>query len=246
MNFQVNAITTDCHYFVGYYYYTCSMRNTDVFNGERQMICNKVGQHFIDKTNKHVKFFEINRANVGLFPRNLENVFDGLIGIKMRKCELTQITENDLQPFINLKNLDLSHNKIKSLAADTFFNNPNLEKISLPFNEIEHIEPTAFSNLNKLRSLILYQNACKWMTGPLSKSSVELLIVKIKNKKCFSQEYANSSTITKLEPTLEHCPKIQQNGKEPKNLASKMTFSLPFLLNIFISMKITLAKFNTT
>jgi hypothetical protein len=60
--------------------------------------------------------------------------------------------------------LDLSENKIKSIAPDSFSGMTNLEELNLSWNEIAVIDEKLFSGLVKLRELKLEGNKIKWLS----------------------------------------------------------------------------------
>ena len=58
----------------------------------------------------------------------------------------------------HLSKLDLSFNKIRSIAPNTFDQLANLDTLILSFNSIQCIDQYSFSGLKKLRMLSLYGN----------------------------------------------------------------------------------------
>lgn len=217
INVQINAITIRC----GFYYgitgimtqslYECVVLNDYVLNGERQRIDYADGNHWKDRSNNDVKSIWFGSTSLKLFPKNLENVFQGLTLIGVQVCNLTEITKDDLKPFVNLEYLFFDNNNIKSLSFDTFLFNPKLEGIYLQNNQIEHIDPLTFSNLNKLRGLFLDGNNCTWMTNAENRTSVEQLIAKIENRgECSS----NKNVTTPEEPISENFTNCQRENEQ--------------------------------
>ncbi|KAG5667766.1 hypothetical protein PVAND_015736 [Polypedilum vanderplanki] len=146
-----------------------------------------------EKTDDDVKFFDIeNVDNLKYFPRNLGNVFKNLELIFILRSNLIEITSEDLKPFPKLKFLRLHGNSIEIIREDLFIHNPELEAFSLDDNKIIHIDPKTLSHLNKLRSVGLSDNICKFNKSNAETRSEVLEVVKeIEQGKCQSPNLIN-------------------------------------------------------
>jgi Leucine-rich repeat (LRR) protein len=171
--------------------YTCVVRNSEIFNGDRVTIEAAEGAHESDKTDDDVNYIQIKSApNMNYFPANLENVFNNLEYIGMEHSKLRHITKSDLSPFTELKFLDLGFNELKVLHSDLFENNLKLKHIGLSYNKIAHIGPSTFSQLSELQVLFLNNNPpCPNLESSGSRSGVEEIIASIENRECFIEEY---------------------------------------------------------
>jgi Leucine-rich repeat (LRR) protein len=70
------------------------------------------------------------------------------------------IEENAFAELTDLRHLDLSQNKLKSLRKNVFQNNPKLYRIDLRDNQISAIEPQTFEDLNELKLVYARGNEC--------------------------------------------------------------------------------------
>ena len=66
-----------------------------------------------------------------------------------------------IKKLTNLKKLDLSFNKIRSIPSNIFETLNKLDTLIISFNHIKCIKKTSFSGLVKLRMLSLYGNEIK-------------------------------------------------------------------------------------
>lgn len=72
--------------------------------------------------------------------------------------ELTQITRNTFNGLGNLKELNISWNRLSSIQNDAFQMLHNLEELDLSANEINELNENTFNGLNNLKVLKLYSN----------------------------------------------------------------------------------------
>jgi hypothetical protein len=166
--------------------YQCEVKNKEVFNGKRVTIDRAEGTHLSQKTNDDVGYFYLNEApNINYFPENLHNVFKNLEYITAGNSKLRQITQNDLKHFPMLKYLYLAGNQLKTISADVFEYNLELEVVRLYSNQIAHIGPTTFTMLTKLRDLDLDPNTPCPLGNAQTRSAVEAMIAKVENYECF-------------------------------------------------------------
>jgi Leucine-rich repeat (LRR) protein len=70
------------------------------------------------------------------------------------------IEENAFAELIDLVELDLSQNKLRSLRKNVFQNNPKLYLIDLRDNQINAIEPQTFEDLDELKLVYASGNEC--------------------------------------------------------------------------------------
>ena len=84
---------------------------------------------------------------------------------------------NSFDSMINLKDLDLSYNKIKSIQNGLLRNLNNLEMLWLQVNEIDKIEINSFDSLIKLKELVLVWNKIKSIQNDLFRNLTNLEIL---------------------------------------------------------------------
>lgn len=79
--------------------------------------------------------------------------------INFERYELTSVEQLVQQnEFLNLKSIDLNHNKITRVQIQSFINLTNLKNLNLSFNKIEKIESNSFESLVNLEQLDLSNN----------------------------------------------------------------------------------------
>lgn len=128
------------------------------------------------------------------FPQGITKTFSNLLAIYMNDGFLSEIHQADLQPFSQLRYLDLFENLLEVIEADLFKFNEHLEVIWLSNNRIEHINPTVFDHLTKLNFLYLMDNVCI-QQSETNRTHVLKLIANVKEN-C-SNEKKFTSTTTK-------------------------------------------------
>ncbi|KAG5679646.1 hypothetical protein PVAND_009203 [Polypedilum vanderplanki] len=225
-----NTATIECKYFMydGYWeinesVYNCDVLNIGVFTGERVTIENVEGNHENGKTDDDVQIFYLRDANLNYFPRNLENVFKNLLLIGILNSNLIEITSEDLKPFPKLKYLRIWGNPIEVIREDLFIHNLAMEVIILYNNEINHIDPKAFSHLNKLRAVDLRHNVCKFDKDEANtKTEVLEIVKKIEQGQCLSPKYTTTENLLiSQNMQLKQQIEKQQEEQNVKKLAEE-------------------------
>lgn len=211
-NLQISAVDLQCDIYKGLWAYQteptntyCSVKNLQIFQGDRVFLDSVDGQSSNELANS---FYLQSPPNLIFFPQNLENIFPNLIGISISSSQLTEVTQNDLKVFSQLKYLWLPHNQIKYLRGDVFAYNTKLEVVVMYSNLIAHIDPTMFNNLSELRVLNLAKNECKSLTLTDTRLAVETQVKKIQNKECTTNQnngdvILKTTPPTTVEPTTE-------------------------------------------
>ncbi|KAG5667723.1 hypothetical protein PVAND_015694 [Polypedilum vanderplanki] len=185
-----SAEKLQCSFFEQYHFqpertfYQCSVKNTEIFSGNRVNIEEAEGEHYRGHSNNDVQAIVIRNApNMNLFPTDINKIFKNLEFILISNSSLKSITSDDLKGFPNLKILDLKYNQIETIHEDLFSHNPDLEIIHLYNNKISHVDKHAFSGLSKLRILILLKNVCKMGVAEL-KEDIPALVKTIEEGAC--------------------------------------------------------------
>lgn len=155
---------------------------------------------------------------MNFFPTNLSEKFKNLIAIRIRSCQLKEIHQNDLKPFINLIYLNLDINPIEILEEGLFDFNLHLEVIWFENNKIRSIGQTTFDKLNVLRDLDLSENKCV-SRRVSTKIGMKSFLDSLKNS-CFTPE-ATTTTMTTIETTSE-----ESNHKDHQNPKSGMIWMI--------------------
>lgn len=141
--------------------YGCGVLNTlSIASPDFRSISYINGTHKYDKNIQDVKAVFIKSKVVKYFPINLEQYFNDLEVIGIWFGRLKQIKQSDLEPFKNLKNLDLHYNDIEVLEKDLFKFNKELKAIFITHNRIRLVLPQDFENLQNLNYFVLHGNDC--------------------------------------------------------------------------------------
>jgi hypothetical protein len=102
----------------------------------------------------------VQQRDLEKFPKGLERHFHHLMGIDFEDCGITKISSDDLKPFKELLQINLSGNRLTELAHDLFQFNPKLKKIDFSGNSIMHIGHEIFKNLAHLNMVNMKDNSC--------------------------------------------------------------------------------------
>ncbi|CAH1733810.1 unnamed protein product [Chironomus riparius] len=139
--------------------YTCE--GTIRLDGDDENIRTVTNTHREQMRNADVRgLMIVQQRDLQKFPKGLERHFHHLIGIDFEDCGLTKISSDDLMPFKELLQINLSGNRLTELPNDLFQFNPKLKKIDLSGNLIMHVGLEIFNNLQHLTMINMHDNAC--------------------------------------------------------------------------------------
>uniref|UniRef100_T1KTD7 Ig-like domain-containing protein n=1 Tax=Tetranychus urticae TaxID=32264 RepID=T1KTD7_TETUR len=85
---------------------------------------------------------------------NLQRIF-------LRKASIEKIHKTAFFKLVQLIELDLAYNFLKSVPIDAFQHIPKLKILDLSFNQIEVLKDNSFHSLNNLKTLLLNDNRIK-------------------------------------------------------------------------------------
>lgn len=144
---------------------TCTINRSIIFSGKHLLTCN-IHQQAIDRRgifiappyNSSVEaFLVINNKNAVFFPENLSKIFPRLEVVIFTQSAMRSVN-NSFGYTQKLQILDLSRNKISSVAENSFVNLVNLTELHLSYNEIRNLSGYTFSALKNLKLLTLKGN----------------------------------------------------------------------------------------
>ncbi|KAL7011704.1 hypothetical protein ACKWTF_014392 [Chironomus riparius] len=139
--------------------YQCDVKNDlKIFNDKSAVISTIDGVHEGTKGNNDVIGFYANQKTIQVFPKNLEKFFKNLKALWIANCELKEIFQSDLRKFPKLAFILLPGNNIEVIEEGLFAYNPDLEIVGFVDNNLIHVDPNVFDNLNKL-SYFWFNNA---------------------------------------------------------------------------------------
>lgn len=143
--------------------------------------------------NDKVKALKFETHLMKFFPQGITKTFSNLLAIYMNDGVLSEIHQADLQPFPQLRYLDLFENQLEVIEADLFKFNEHLEVIWLSNNRIEHINPKVFDHLTKLNFLYLMDNVCI-QQSETNQTHVKKLIQNVKEKCSNEKKFTTTTT----------------------------------------------------
>jgi hypothetical protein len=158
-------------FFVGYFtFVSCHTHTYSKYNGEKYQI-KMNGTRF---ERPHMKFdpghlgsinasevhgIAFNEENVvNFFPTGIDEIFPQISRIVVENATLLMINREDLEPFTQLIEISLAHNKLRVLPENLFDANRNLTSINLSHNELTQIHHGIFDSLRHLHSVDLIGN----------------------------------------------------------------------------------------
>lgn len=123
------------------------------------------GEHLSGNADDDVKSIAIENQVCMFMPQKFDSFFKNIEGIQISTSNLESITQADLKPFPNLKQLILNSNKIVELSADLFEFNKKLIFLDFSHNNILLIPENIFSPIENLESIDFSENVCISKTG---------------------------------------------------------------------------------
>lgn len=139
--------------------YTCE--GTIKLDGDDENVRTVTNTHRDQMRNADVRgLMIVQQRDLEKFPKGLERHFHHLMGIDFEDCGLTRISSEDLRPFKELLQINLSGNRLTELPHDLFQFNPKLKKIDFSSNLILHVGLEIFNNLPHLSMVNMRENSC--------------------------------------------------------------------------------------
>jgi Leucine-rich repeat (LRR) protein len=119
--------------------YTCKPNKKTVITQPDSNIRAITGVHEQGKTNTDVLFVLFLYNIVEYVPRGISLFFPNLVTLHINKCDLKQITREDLIGLESLQELRMMNNPLTTLPDDLFINMPKLKRISFKSNKLEYL-----------------------------------------------------------------------------------------------------------
>lgn len=110
-------------------------------------------------------------------PSGIEKFFPNIEEIIISQSGLTNLTQDNLKNFSNLRSLILNNNKLEHLDSDVFEFNDKIEEIDLGENRIKVLRVESLKVLKNLKKIDLSNNQCINQTA---ENQLELKRLKIK------------------------------------------------------------------
>lgn len=167
---------------------TCSINRSIIFSGKHLLTCN-IHQQAIDRRgifiappyNSSVEaFLVINNKHAVFFPENLSKIFPRLEVVIFTQCAMRSVN-NSFGYTRKLQILDLSRNKISSVAEDSFVNLVNLTELHLSFNEIKNLSGYTFNALKNLELLTLKGNRIQVLSDDIYANLINMRNISMSN-----------------------------------------------------------------
>ena len=167
------------------------------------------------------------------------NRFDTFLHLSEKNLDVEDLKLISLIKFVQLKEINISYNNIKSIEAFKKMNLPFLEYINISHNQIENIEPIVQMNSKSLKDILLFYNKLKDISAleeteyknleilrveenPLNEESLKKIKKKYKDKfiyklytfKDFKLKYNVNIIKKEINPNEEINPKKDINPKK--------------------------------
>jgi len=133
-----------------------------------------------------VKVFYAVSKVIRYIPKNLEQVFEDLIGFRLESTQLKMVTKEDLQPFPELLMFSSVNNHVEFLEEDLFMYNTKLEYVSFRYNKITYIHPNVFNAISRtLKQLYMDPQSINCLIGnPTTPAAIEKALAKFATSQC--------------------------------------------------------------
>lgn len=130
-------------------------------------------------------FYAVSKV-IRYIPKNLEQVFEDLIGFRLESTQLKMVTKEDLQPFPELLMFSSVNNHVEFLEEDLFVNNIKLQYVSFRSNKITYIHPNVFNAISgTLKQLYMDAQSINCLIGnPTTPTAIEKALTKFATSQC--------------------------------------------------------------
>lgn len=154
-------------------FYECEA--TIVAVGDPRIVERINANHFPGKRNADVNGILFKSQHMPLFPRRIEKSFPNIQVITVFNTTLREISRDDIRPFADLRDLDLTSNNIQSITSDLFEDNNKVRSVTLHFNPLKHVGHQAFEKLPELRILHLRNTTCQNRFALTRQASLQII-----------------------------------------------------------------------
>lgn len=138
--------------------YTCSVTSCDITDRNPEIAAFK-GIHAPNRNNNDVKALRFYCVKVHYMPRHLSKIFPNLIYLRITKCELKEITAEDMIGLENVEEIYLDDNEITTVPQNLFRNMSNLREFYLTNNLIQKFNWKVLEPIqNTITSFYVYNN----------------------------------------------------------------------------------------
>ncbi|KAF7995516.1 hypothetical protein HCN44_006623 [Aphidius gifuensis] len=107
---------------------------------------------------KRLTELDISKNHIESLPNNIFHGLNDLTKINMSSNNLMNL-DDPFKGLINLRYLDMSFNKLKTLSVDIFSDNKNLWQLNFSSNKLIRIEPALFDSAKELFSIDFSNNS---------------------------------------------------------------------------------------
>nr|CAH7717172.1 unnamed protein product [Callosobruchus chinensis] len=121
-------------------------------------------------TNISIKHLYLDALGLSGIPRGFFDPQESLEVIRLRKNSIDWISGTAFDKLVNLKELDLSHNKLYSFNSAESGSLQNLEILNISFNRFADIPQSTFHSMDNLRELYLSGNQLYYVNALLLKT----------------------------------------------------------------------------
>jgi Leucine-rich repeat (LRR) protein len=200
--------------------------NGTIASTDDAYITNVIGTHLAGKVNADVTTVDTRPIITRYFPRLLDLYFPKIDTIYF-EGGMYELHKEDLATVPNLQKLYMSFNHLEHLEKDLFINNPKIYFIFFETNNIKHVDPNVFDSLTSLTTLSLYRNNCISQRQASNRNAVLALITSIRNA-CGPNANPQVQEISDLQVELEKVTLTNGNltTKCAGSLFSKSTGSI--------------------
>lgn len=129
----------------------------------------------------NVRVLKMDNQTVNYFPKGIESLFPGVMGISIGESHLKSIKKDDLKPFPDLEIIWLYGNDLHKLDGDLFEYNSALKAINFGGNELTFIGETIMKPLKYLEQAYFGRANCIDMYA-MRKSELPDMIAEVQSK----------------------------------------------------------------
>jgi hypothetical protein len=179
-----DAIILDCTYQVQTLWmiqniYVCSARVIVV--GDLRNVTDVSQNHVTGMSNDDVRGIVVESQTLRFLPRNIDAFFPNLEALDVYRSQIQEVSQQDFENFLNLRQVNLVGNAIQVIQANLFEKNPLVSSISFSSNPIRHVDYKAFERLENLNTLAFQDTTCisrqHWSDRPGVLNLMFLLLV---------------------------------------------------------------------
>ncbi|CRL03693.1 CLUMA_CG016756, isoform A [Clunio marinus] len=137
-------------------------------------VSNIIGVHLGQRNNNDVKYFSVEHQETSYLPHGVPELFPNVRRYSGYHTKLKHIQRSDFSGFQFLTIIVMAENELVNIPADTFYDVPGLEYLSLRGNQIASFDVDLFIKSPNLKTFYAFRNQIEYLDGRLFRKNFNL------------------------------------------------------------------------